>query len=115
MPAVALPATAEWLAALAGEPLPGRRQEDWRFTDLAALQAVAPQRWGGSDPFAHVALPAGVTRLDGAEVQTLCDQTLQATGSAASLAIAPPAADARNTGIGGRPFSFVLNSTLRNV
>lgn len=82
MPAVALPATADWLAALAGEPLPGRRQEDWRFTDLAPLQAVAPQLWAGPDPFAHVVLPAGVTRLDGAEVQALADPILHATGSA---------------------------------
>jgi len=81
MPAVALPATAEWLAALAGSPLPGRRQEDWRFTDLAPLQAVAAEPWSGADPFALAELPDGITRLEPAEAQQLSHQVLQATGS----------------------------------
>jgi Fe-S cluster assembly protein SufD len=82
MPAVALPDTSTWLADLAGQPMPGRRQEDWRFTDLAPLQAVVPQLWSGPDPFAELALPAGVTRLDVDQAQALGDQVLQATGSA---------------------------------
>ena len=87
MPAVALPATAEWLADLAGEPVPGRRQEDWRFTDLAPLQAVAPQIWSGPDPFAGLPLPAGITLLEPAETKSLCDQVLQATGSSATWSV----------------------------
>ena len=86
MPALALPETAAWLADLAAAPLPGRRQEDWRFTDLAPLRAVAPELWAGADPFAALAspgrdLPAGLTLLDAAEQQALWSQGLQATGS----------------------------------
>ena len=81
MPAVALPATGAWLAALAGSPLPGRRHEDWRFTDLAPLQTVAAEPWIGPDPFALAVLPAGITRLEPAEAQQLRNQVLQATGS----------------------------------
>jgi len=90
MPAVALPATAEWLAALAGEPLPGRRQEDWRFTDLAAaacleLPAAEPgvlrlQLDGQGDPLAGVPLPEGLQPLSAAEIAQGLGHTLAATG-----------------------------------
>lgn len=84
MPAVALPDTAAWLADLAGEPLPGRRREDWRFTDLAPLQAVAAQLWSGPDPFAQLSLPEGVSRIDPAVAKPLLDQGLQSTGGSGS-------------------------------
>jgi Fe-S cluster assembly protein SufD len=84
MPATALPATADWLADLAGAPLPGRRQEDWRFTDPAPLQAVAPQLWSGADPFANLSLPTGLTPLQPAEAEPMREQVLQSTGSRAS-------------------------------
>ena len=84
MPALALPKTAAWLAELAGEPLPGRRQEDWRFTDLAPLQSVAAELWSGPDPFSQCSLPGGISRIAPAQAQLLLDQGLQATGSSAA-------------------------------
>jgi FeS assembly protein SufD len=72
---------AAWLAALADAPLPTRRQEDWRFTDLAALTAIAPQLISVPDPLAAVALPAGVERLDAAAAAPWLGQALAATGS----------------------------------
>lgn len=83
--APAAPPVAEataWLASLAGAPLPSRRQEDWRFTDLAALTAIAPQRLAGADPLAGVVLPAGVERLSLAAAQPWLGQALAATDSA---------------------------------
>ncbi|MEO1003092.1 MAG: Fe-S cluster assembly protein SufD [Cyanobacteria bacterium J06638_7] len=57
-----------WLAELAGTPLPSRRQEDWRFTDLSPLAAIPAGIATGSsgpsaDPWAELSLPAGVSRL----------------------------------------------------
>ncbi|MFM7287729.1 MAG: SufD family Fe-S cluster assembly protein, partial [Cyanobium sp.] len=71
-----------WLASLAGAPLPSRRQEDWRFTDLAALTAIAPQLLALADPLAGVELPARVERLSRAAAQPWLGQALAATGSA---------------------------------
>ena len=84
MPALTLPKTAAWLAELAGEPLPGRRQEDWRFTDLAPLQAVAAELWSGPDPFSQCSLSGGISRIAPAQAKLLLDQGLQATGSSAA-------------------------------
>lgn len=66
--------------ALAGGPLPSRRLEDWRFTDLAALTAIEPRLWSGGDPLAGLQLPAGVTRLTDAELAAAAGQTLVRTG-----------------------------------
>ncbi|MEB3326203.1 MAG: Fe-S cluster assembly protein SufD [Synechococcus sp.] len=84
MPVLTLPAAAAWLGDLAGEPLPGRRQEAWRFTDLAPLQAIAAELWSGPDPFSQLALPGGISRIAAAEAQLLLDQGLQSTGSSAA-------------------------------
>jgi Fe-S cluster assembly protein SufD len=73
---------AAWLASLAGAPLPTRRQEDWRFTDLAPLTALAPQLLGAADPLAGRVLPDGVRRLDLEEAQPWLGQALVATDSA---------------------------------
>lgn len=77
----AAPAAA-WLASLAGGPLPTRRQEDWRFTDLAALTAIEPRLQPAADPLAGVPLPAGVERLSPAAAEPWLGQALAATGSA---------------------------------
>ena len=57
-------ATAAAWEALAGAPLPTRRQEDWRFTDPAAFSRTEPCLWTGPDPWAGLTLPEGVTRLE---------------------------------------------------
>jgi Fe-S cluster assembly protein SufD len=80
--------------ALAECPLPSRREEAWRFTDLAPLQAInpaplAPEAPSGSllpsaaagavrlvlnghgDPLAGVNLPAGIEPIASAELETL--------------------------------------------
>jgi FeS assembly protein SufD len=75
-------AGAAWLASLAGAPLPTRRQEDWRFTDLAPLTALAPQLLGAADPLAGTVLPDGVRRLDLEEAQPWLGQALVATDCA---------------------------------
>jgi Fe-S cluster assembly protein SufD len=75
-------AAAPWLASLAGAPLPTRRQEDWRFTDLAALTAIEPQTIAAGDPLAAVALPAGVERLSSSSAEPWLGQALAATASA---------------------------------
>jgi len=97
----------EALAALQG---PSRRQEAWRFTDLALLagldlnpsaalsrgaatDGLAPQNSsqsgpgtlrlkldGGSDPLAGVVLPAGVSPLSESELVLALGHTLAATG-----------------------------------
>jgi hypothetical protein len=61
MPAAVVPNTADWLAQLAGVPLPGRSQEEWRFTGLAALQTLAPELWNGVSQFTQFSLPAGIS------------------------------------------------------
>lgn len=71
-----------WLATLAGAPLPSRRQEDWRFTDLKALTAIEPQMITPGDPLAAVDLPAGLERLSSSSAAPWLGQALAATASA---------------------------------
>jgi len=96
--------------ALAALPAPSRRQEAWRFTDLALLagldpnssaaltrgdatDCLAPQGTsqsgpgtlrlnldGSSDPLAGVVLPAGVSPLSESELGLALGHTLAATG-----------------------------------
>ena len=73
---------APWLAGLAGAPLPSRREEDWRFTDLAALTAIEPRVIAVADPLATIELPAGVHRLEPTAVAPWLGQALAATASA---------------------------------
>lgn len=73
---------AAWLAALAGVPMPGRRQEDWRFTDLAALTAIEPQEIAPADPLKALSLPAGIERLGRVAAAPWLGQALEATASA---------------------------------
>jgi Fe-S cluster assembly protein SufD len=80
-PAAAAPGPGAWLADLAGAPLPGRRHEDWRFTDLGALTALEPRLLDGADPLALISLPAGVQRLGAAEAGPWLGQALAATAS----------------------------------
>ncbi len=88
--------------ALAQMPVPSRRDEAWRFTDLAPLTALSPALLspapavqpevaagslrlsldGHSDPLAGVSLPAGVEAISGAELKETLGQVLAATGSA---------------------------------
>ena len=79
------PATAPaapWLAELAGSPLPTRRQEDWRFTSLDPLTAIAPQLapGDGGNAWGEPQLPTGVERLDGAAAEEQWLRLLQASG-----------------------------------
>ena len=60
--------------------MPARGQEDWRFTELAALQGLAPELWSGVDPFAQINLPAGISRIGADEAQGLQQQGLNSTG-----------------------------------
>jgi Fe-S cluster assembly protein SufD len=86
-------------------PFPSRRQEDWRFTPLDTLSGIEPRLlpaplgepaspWpepdaavprlvldGRSDPLAGGNLPAGITELAGAELESLLGEALVATGS----------------------------------
>lgn len=64
---------------LAGAALPSRRQEDWRFTDLASLTAIEPRPWSGGDPLASLQLPPGVTRLTDSELAAVAGQCLART------------------------------------
>jgi hypothetical protein len=80
--------------ALADRPLPSRRQEAWRFTDIAPLLAIPPALLapgttivaplppaaagvvrlvldGHADPLAGVTLPAGIEPIPTAELETL--------------------------------------------
>ena len=96
--------------ALTALGLPSRRQEDWRLTDLARLQALfslalpSPSSssqqsgsadvpdcpadgWrivldGHSDPLATVSLPAGVSVLSGVELEQALGHTLERCGCA---------------------------------
>ena len=74
----------DWLAGLAAAPLPTRRQEDWRFTDLTALTAIpagiAAAPGQTPDPWAHLSLPAGISRLDVAAAQAQLGTALAASG-----------------------------------
>ena len=88
--------------SLAQTPLPSRRDEAWRFTDLAPLTALNPTLLspapgahpepaagslrlnidGHSDPLAGISLPAGLEPITGAELGESLGQVLAATGSA---------------------------------
>ena len=81
-PAAAPPLAAPWLASLADAPLPSRHQEDWRFTDLAALSAVEPRLISGADPLQAVRLPAGVESVSAEAAAPWLGQALAASGSA---------------------------------
>jgi Fe-S cluster assembly protein SufD len=89
---------------LLARPLPSRREEAWRFTDLRALGAVPPSRllrsggeppsrWpaaaadtlrlrldGSADPLAGVALPEGLEALAETDLEQSLGHTLAATG-----------------------------------
>ena len=79
-PQLAAEAPPSWLAQLAGAPLPNRREEAWRFTDLALLRSLEGGLLPSPDPLAGRELPAGVSRLDAADLQALVGTTLAATG-----------------------------------
>ncbi len=70
-----------WLEGLAGAPVPSRRLEDWRFTDLTALAAIHPKLAMAPDPLAGVTLPAGVSRLSSEAVVALLGRALHANHS----------------------------------
>ena len=82
---------------LARHPFPSRREEAWRFTDIAPLQAITPALLapgttdpatlpaaaagvvrlvldGHRDPLAGVSLPAGIESIPAAELGTLLQQ-----------------------------------------
>jgi Fe-S cluster assembly protein SufD len=84
MPLLSVESQSPWLAELAGAPLPNRREEAWRFTDLALLRDLEPTVLPVVDPLAGMALPEGVSRLSPAEWAPLLDGSLAATGSAAA-------------------------------
>ncbi len=93
---------------LAERPMPGRRDEPWRFTDLAALLALDPrslaappapaaagvaapgpapsagvlrlQLDGAGDPLAGLTLPEGLTRLEGPDLEQALGQSLEVCG-----------------------------------
>jgi Fe-S cluster assembly protein SufD len=88
---------------LSGLPLPGRRQEAWRFTSLGALAALDPAHLvpGGSaapmlpaaasdglrlvldgqrDPLAGVSLPQGLSLLSPSELEQQLGRSLEQTG-----------------------------------
>ncbi|MFM8606113.1 MAG: SufB/SufD family protein [Cyanobium sp.] len=87
---------------LSASPMPSRREEDWRFTDLAPLLAVAPRPLpvaappslptaegslrlvldGGSDPLAGVRLPDGIVPLSAAELEQHFGTTTQGSAPA---------------------------------
>jgi Fe-S cluster assembly protein SufD len=92
-------------AALAGLPLPSRRQEAWRFTSTDPLTAIAPRLLeipvaggpaleapppspsvlrlcldGRSDPLAGIALPAGLSPLTGPELEHALGHSLACSG-----------------------------------
>lgn len=93
---------------LAARPWPSRREERWRFTDLAPLEAIAPRRLiveagspsradlpspsavpvlrllldGVSDPLQGITLPAGLTSIPEQELTALLGSVLQETGCA---------------------------------
>ncbi|SBO44732.1 Fe-S cluster assembly protein SufD [Cyanobium sp. NIES-981] len=73
--------TADWLAGLAGAPLPTRRQEDWRFTDLAALRRLQPcLADAAAAPWTVPALPEGISPLPPEDVVNHLDGCLAAAG-----------------------------------
>jgi FeS assembly protein SufD len=102
--------------ALALTPLPSRRVEAWRFTDLAPLTALSPTLLssapaaqpevaagslrlnldGHSDPLAGISLPAGLEPISGEELNGTLGQVLAATGSAELWPVLLNGATARN-------------------
>lgn len=72
-------ATAAAWQSLAGAPLPSRRQEAWRFSDPAGFTQLEPRLWSGGDPWASLALPAGVNRLDAGAAQLQMGDVLEQT------------------------------------
>ncbi|MCX5966071.1 MAG: SufD family Fe-S cluster assembly protein [Cyanobacteria bacterium] len=94
--------------ALAGEALPSRRQEAWRFTDASAITAIPAQPLqrqpaaaeaalpappanvlrlvlaGSGDPLQGVALPEGLERLESGALEELFGEALDANGAAAA-------------------------------
>ena len=83
VPAVApaMGGTSGWLAELAGAPLPGRRVEEWRFTDLSALSAISPCLVPGALHAADFRLPAGVELLDAPAAADGLERVVNATSS----------------------------------
>lgn len=81
-PAAAARPGAAWLADLAGGPLPGRRHEDWRFTDLSPLAAIRPQLMASRPAAMAVPLPAGVELLEPQAAAAALGQAIATTGSA---------------------------------
>lgn len=88
---------------LSGLPLPGRRQEAWRFTGLEALTALDPAQLvpgttaaaplpaasseavrlvldGQRDPLAAVSLPEGLSPLSSSELEQQLGRSLEHTG-----------------------------------
>jgi Fe-S cluster assembly protein SufD len=84
--------------ALADRPLPSRRQEAWRFTDIAPLLAITPAQLppattvpatlppatagvvrlvldGHGDPLAGVSLPVGIEAIPAADLEALLQET----------------------------------------
>jgi Fe-S cluster assembly protein SufD len=74
---------ADWLASLAGAPLPSRRQEDWRFTDLTALRSVPPQV-ASTEPGSWIppGLPSGITPLTDADLEACLGRAVASTACA---------------------------------
>ncbi len=91
--------------ALAGEALPSRRQEAWRFTDTSAITAIPAQPLprqaaaalpappanvlrlvlaGSGDPLQGVVLPVGLERLEAGALEALFGEALEANGAAAA-------------------------------
>ncbi len=73
--------TTGWLVELAGAPLPGRRVEEWRFTDLSPLGGISPCLAPSALHAANCELPAGVERLDSATAAAVLDRVATTTGS----------------------------------
>jgi hypothetical protein len=108
LPAAPSAAVARARELLAQQPLPSRRQEDWRFTDLAPLTTIAPRPLdpaeqassapaaplgpvaesgrlrllldGLRDPLDGLTLPPGLHRLEGEALQAALGRSLAAQG-----------------------------------
>ena len=101
--------------ALADRPLPSRRQEAWRFTDIAPLLAITPAHLppattvpatlppatagvvrlvldGHGDPLAGVSLPAGIEAIPAAVLEALLQETATDRGERGANGAAPHAA-----------------------
>ena len=84
MPLLSVESQSPWLAELSGAPLPNRREEAWRFTDLALLRDLEPTVLPLADPLDGLLLPKGVSRLGPEEWVSYLDTGLLATGSGAA-------------------------------